>query len=110
MGCHHGYGYHRHGCWGPGECHGEGWGWEGASGPAYGPAYATGYGRGPGYGYRGRVAGRYGAASRSAGPPSSRRTWPTCGMRFAPSRPIWPRWPAPNPRALGTAGLNRSAI
>jgi hypothetical protein len=49
MGCYHGHGYHAYGCWGPGDCRGDPWGWEGY---------------GPGYGYGPRFSGRYGAASR----------------------------------------------
>lgn len=56
MGC--GHGYHGHGCWGPGDCHGDRWGWE--------PGYGAESRYGPGFGCRRRAAGRYGAVSRGA--------------------------------------------
>lgn len=76
----YGHGYHGHGCWGPEDCHGWGWGSGYGSGRGYGYGPGRGYGAGfgyragygygpglePGYGYRRYAAGRYAPASRSA--------------------------------------------
>lgn len=59
-----GHGYHGHGCWGPGECHDERWGWGGYGYGGYAGGRTAGPGRGFGYSPGPHPFGRPGPVSR----------------------------------------------